>query len=163
MKKLYFILSFILLAFSALAEEPDFGDQDTVLGQAHLITPPSCNDPLFIEKLQHLMHTYFDIKANESALSRRKKTLKLQQLHEFETVDAQNFAPTDDFIVAGVLMALKINEKIEAKDIVLCRQKNVKTNPVYVVSYPYMDNFKSCLINFDETNSTNQDICFIYP
>ena len=84
-------------------------------------------------------------------------------MHDFEKADVKSFSPETDFQTANALIMIKINERVNAEDILLCRQKEAQQRRIYVIAYPYMDNVKAHIINLDENNPDYSAVQFFYP
>lgn len=163
MRKIVFLLFFIILSIKANAQDESFERENEVLGEAKLIQMPACSDKDFEAKIIEAAETYFANASFSSTISKRKKLLTLKNLHDFEQVSAENFLPDTDFNTANALITIKINEHVEEKDILLCRQKKGEKPFVYVIAYPYMDNVKAYVINLAEKNSDYHAVSLIYP
>ena len=163
MKKIFFLLFFICLALRVNAQDEFFEQPQDVFGQADTIKMPACNDQDFKAKILQTAEKYFENQPVSSTLEKRKKVLRLKNLKDFETVSVKDFSPETDFNTANALIMIKINENVEEKDILLCRQKEEDKNIVYIIAYPYLDNVKAHLINLAEKNSDYNAVSFIYP
>ena len=163
MKKVCFFFLLSLLTFPAYAEDVDFVSDTEQLGHIRSIEKPKCSDEDFQAKVINAAKTYME-KANiNSTISKRKKTLKLAGFKSFTPVSVKGFTPDDDYHTANALITIKINERVAEEDIILCKQSNVDKNPVYVLVFPYLNNFKGYVINLDEKNPDYDAISFIYP
>ena len=163
MKKIIFLLFLMGLASNINAQDDSFERSQDALGKADIIKMPACNDKNFEAKILQAAKDYFQNQPTLSTVSKRKQILRLQSLKNFETVSTENFSPETDFNTANALITLKINEHVEEKDILLCKQKEKDKNAVYVIAYPYMDNVKAHIINLAEKNPDYQAVSFIYP
>lgn len=163
MKRIVSLLFFIILSSGVNAQDEQFEHTDQNLGEAKIIEMPACNDKNFEAQIIEAVKNYFQNQPALSTVSKRKQILKLQSLKNFEAVSTENFSPETDFNTANALIMIKINERVEEKDILLCKQKETKKNAVYVIAYPYMDNIKAHIINLAEKNPDYQAVSFIYP
>lgn len=163
MKKLVFLLFFICLVSKVNAQNESFEQPQDVLGQADVIKMPDCDNKNFEAKIIEAAKTYFQNQPALSTVAKRKQILRLQGLQDFEVASSEDFSPETDFNTANALIMIKINEHIEQKDILLCKQKGHIKNAVYVIAYPYMDNVKVHLINLSEKDPDYHAVSFIYP
>ena len=99
----------------------------------------------------------------DTTLSKRSKALISANIDGFHQVAAQNFLPEQDLNTANALVMIKINEKIDENDILLCRQNRDIPRPVYLIIYPYADNYRVYVINLDQSSSDYRDVTFIFP
>ena len=162
MKKICWLIS-ILFAFNAMGQENDFTSSDENLGEAQAIQKPSCNTPLFKAKALETIKSYLKEKPAHTSINKRKTALKLKNLTGFENEDVSHFSFETDYLTANALLELKINQHIDEKDILLCRAKGDAKRPIYILSYPYMDNFKAYIIGLDEESGRYDQLSFIYP
>lgn len=148
-----------------VAEEtnPEFYDKNEQLGQIRDITPPQCSSPQLLAKVRERIFQHMDALTAKSTLAKREKALILANLGEFSEVSVENFNPETDYNTANALIMLKINEKIPESDILLCRQNKAADRPIYLVIYPYADNYQGYIINLDKNSIDYKDISFIYP
>ena len=153
----------LLFSCSVLAQEQAFDSSFDALGQAEIIQKPSCDTPLFEQKALHSIKTFLEEKPVFTTINQRKKALKLKKLNGFENVDIAHFSPETDYMTANALIELQINQHVDQKDILLCRQKGDIQKPIYIILYPYMDNFKAYIIGADENSGRYDHLSFIYP
>lgn len=143
---------------------PEFYHESEQLGQLKDITPPACSSPELYAKIRERILAYTDTITAKSTLAKRQKALILANLGGFSNVSVENFKPETDYNAANALIMIKINEKIPEDDIILCRQNQAtKGTPMYVVVYPYADNYRGYIINLDKNSIDYKDISFIYP
>lgn len=143
---------------------PEFYHESEQLGQLKDITPPACSSPELYAKIRERILAYTDTITAKSTLAKRQKALILANLGSFSNVSVENFKPETDYNTANALIMIKINEKIPEKDIILCRQNQAtRGTPLYVVVYPYADNYRGYIINLDKNSIDYKDISFIYP
>ena len=152
-----------MLSSGANAQDESFEHANQNLGEAKIIEMPACNNKEFELKVIKAAETYFENAPVSSISAKRKKFLILKSLNGFEQASAENFSPETDFNTANALIMIKINEHMEEKDILLCRQKEGHNPPIYVIAYPYMDNIKAYIINLDEENPDYHAVSLIYP
>lgn len=159
-----FVWLFLLFAFNTVyAQDAQFAHEDELLGNIRPIQMPRCTDKDFEAKITEAAEKYFESRPVFSTVLKRNKSLVLKNLRNFEAVSAKNFLPETDFNTANALVSIKINEHVDEKDILLCRQKENKKAPIYVIAYPYMDNVKAYVINLAKEDSNYQAVSFIYP
>lgn len=163
MKKTFFLLFYFLILGDVCAEDALFAQQGETLGQVKTLQMPECNDKDFETKIIETAKKYFEKQPAFSTVQKRKQFLTLKNLKDFERVSAQNFLPETDFNTANALITIKINEHVDEKDILLCRQKEHDQTPVYVIAFPYMDNVKAYVINLAQNNPDHQAVWFVYP
>ena len=163
MKKIVFLLFFITLSSRVNAQDESFEHANQNLGEAKIIEMPACNNKDFESKVIKAAETYFENTPVSSISAKRKKVLILKSLNGFKQVSVENFSPETDFNTANALIMIKINEHVEEKDILLCRQTEGHNPLIYVVAYPYMDNIKAYIINLDEENPDYHAVSLIYP
>ena len=161
MKKLLLVLLCALLPFTIAARADDFSFNQ--LGQVKTISKPSCDDALFKSKALETIKAYLSKKPALSIMQKRDKALKLARISDFEEVDVQNIDYRKSYHTAGALMMIKINKHIDEADILVCRQKNEAKNPIDIVVYLYMDNFKADIINLEQNEQDYERVFFIYP
>ena len=143
---------------------PEFYHESEQPGQLKDITPPACSSPELYAKIRERILAYTDTITAKSTLAKRQKALILANLGSFSNVSVENFKPETDYNTANALIMIKINEKIPEKDIILCRQNQAtRGTPLYVVLYPYADNYRGYIINLDKNSIDYKDISFIYP
>ena len=163
-----------LISTVALADQTDIDDAPMpVLSDSSFENPedelkvktqanvPSCADSDLLEKVQDEIKTFQNKQPTNSSLEKRRKALIRANIKGFESVDATNFVPETDYNVANALIMLKINDKIKAEDITLCRQTG--QGNLYLIMYPFQDKIKTHIINLDVMDNTNQGLSFIYP
>lgn len=141
--------------------QDDFYDPDEELGRAKLIERPECSSPLLLEKVLNLAEKQFYQGPTPSTIGQREKVLLMKNIKSFEEISAKGFPPEEDFNVANALITLKINRKIATEDITLCRQ--VGRGNLYLIYYPYQDNYKVHIVNLSSPDKQNEGITFIYP
>ena len=151
------LLFFIMIAFPCLAEEMVHASDESIVQR------PQCSDKLFVDKIMETIETYqSQIKAT-SAKQMRQKLLRTKQIKNFEEISVADFEPKTDYDTANALIMVKINKQIDEKDIVLCKQTGKTKKPIYVLAYPYFDNFQGHIINLDPAIRDYEQISFIYP
>ncbi len=164
MKACLVALSLCLLPIRLFGADADFeSDSSQELGQISDTKAPKCSDPIFYQRVMKAITKYFETENVSSAIGKRKKALKLANIKAFETVSAQNFSPETDFHTANALIMIKINKKVNGDDIILCRQTGEIKKPVYVIAYPYMDNYQVYVINLTQNAIDYEQVSFIYP
>ena len=144
------------------AADNSFDDFHQSLEKIDLIQRPTCSTPEFQAKALEVMQTYLENMPVSSSLSQRNKKLRIAGLKDFEQVKVSDFKVEDNYAAASALLMIKINKKIDEQDILLCRQAGVK-DPVYIITYPYMDNFRANIVNLDKNQPDFEAISFIYP
>ena len=165
-KTLVLLFSWLILSNAYAQDTQDnmlFEHNNEFLGNAKTIQMPSCKDKDFEAKIIEAAEKYFENQSSFSTKLKRKKFLTLKNLGDFEVVSAEKFLPETDFNTANALVTIKINEHVEEKDILLCRQKQNNKSPIYVIAFPYMDNVKAYLINLAQENPDYKAVSFIYP
>jgi len=163
LRKVCFVFFLLLFSFAVCAQSDNFDRPNEELGKIEIIQKPKCEDAHFLAKVLEAVDSYFKEKPALSTIAKRKKLLKTKNIKQFENVDAASFKPEDDFLTANALIEIKINQNVENEDIVLCRQQDQIKKPIYIISYPYMDNFKSHIINLDDGKTDYKKLFFIYP
>ena len=153
----------LFLVHNIHAEESSFEDKNEALGMVKLIQMPTCDNQDFEAKIHDAAEKYFENEPAYSTISKRKKLLRLKNLKNFEKISAEGFSPNTDFNTANALIMIKINEHVDTKDILLCREKQKRKNTVYVIAYPYLDNVKVHIINLSEKDSNYNAVSFVYP
>ena len=144
-------------------ENPDFFNADEQLGKTQNISAPTCSSPQLFTKIKERVWQYTDSFHSTTTLAKRSKSLILANLGGFSNVSVEDFNPEEDYNTANALIMIKLNEKIPEKDIILCRQNEAADVPLYVVLYPYADNYQGYIINLDKNSIDYKDISFIYP
>ena len=145
------------------SDDAEFYHEDEDLGKVKLPEKPECSSPELYAKVMQKVAEYLNNINAQSTLAKRSKALISANLDGFHQVAAQNFLPEQDLKTANALVMIKINDKIDEKDILLCRQNRDITPPVYLIIYPYADNYRVYIINLDKNSSDYQDITFIFP
>lgn len=163
MKVYGLIFIFSLLSFQVFGKEISFSDSSENLGHIESIHAPQCEDQAFYRRIMSEATAYYETKKVYSAMARRQKALKLSNIKGFENILVKDFLPEDDYNTANALIMIKINKQVNEEDIILCRQKNEAKLPVYVVSYPYMDNYQVHILNLAQNAPSYEEISFIYP
>lgn len=150
-------------AFEALPSVLDtsFENPDEALGKAEEITMPACDDAKLYQKILSEVRAFLTDDGETSVMTKRRNALIGANIEGFEEVPATNFLPEMDNNTANVLITLKINQKVKAKDIRLCHQTG--EGNLYVILYPYQDNVKGHIINLNRYDITNEGVSFIYP
>ena len=150
-------------AFEALPAVSDtsFENPDEALGKAELITMPKCDNAKLYDKVRTIVKDFLDSEHATSSIAKRRNALKNANITGLEAVEVSGFSAETDYNTANALITLKINEKVRAEDIRLCRQTG-KGN-LYVILYPYQDNVKGHIINLNPFDRENQGVSFIYP
>lgn len=182
--KLKLLLCALSVAGSAYAEEPaavqaenfapvpvadenaavdEFSRPNEELGQIEEIKRPSCVSAHFQNKVLAVIQDILNKDVDDSTIALRRKHLLLAHLNSFEEVSAAGFSAETDENVADALIMLKINQKIPEKDIVVCRQSSAVEKPLYVMLYPYIDNYKGVVINMNRYTGSREEVSFIYP
>lgn len=144
-------------------QNDEFSRPNEVLGEIKAPKAPTCQDPHFLEKIVSVVKNFLHENEYKSTVGRRHERLVLANLQEFETVSAEGFSDKQDVRVADALIMLKINEKVSSDNILICRQKTLNKNPVYVIVYPYIDNYKGLIYNLSDPGQSNKEVDFIYP
>lgn len=140
-----------------------FDNPNEKLGSVQLIERPSCDTPQLLSKVMQRIQDYTDKMPTASILAKRNKALILSNIQEFESVSAENFTPQDDFNTANALVTIKINKKIKSKEFTLCRQTSAKKQPLYLIIYPYADNYMVHIINLEKYSGKYDTVSLIYP
>lgn len=141
--------------------DSSFEKPTEALGKAEPISMPNCTDQAFEERVKSEIATFLKTTNATSGMAKRRNALISANITGFEEIDASNFAPETDYNTANALITLKINGKLGADNIRLCRQKG-KGN-LYIVMYPYRDNIKAHIINLNRYDIKNEGVSFIYP
>ena len=164
LKKYIAAFIFCLLPFRLFGADTDFEtDSSQELGQISTVQAPKCSDQAFYQKIMEAINKYYETEQISSSMGKRKKALKLANIKAFEPVSAQNFSPDTDFHTANALIMIKINKNVNEDDIILCRQTGEIQKPVYVISYPFMDNYQVHVINLTQNALDYEQVSFIYP
>lgn len=145
------------------SNDAEFYHEDEDLGKVKLPEKPECSSPELYDKVMQKVTEYLNNINAESTLAKRSKALISANLDGFHQVSAKNFMPEQDLNTANALVMIKINDKIAEQDILLCRQNRDITPPIYLIIYPYADNYRVYVINLDKNSSDYQDITFIFP
>lgn len=162
MKILYFLVV-CLSSLSAFAQEDAFVQENEVLGNISEPVKPTCQNADFQHKAFETIAGYLDSKEVKNTIEKRHKALVLKGLNALEPVEISTVKPEENYRLANALMMIKINLQVEEKDILICKQELIGQTPVYIVSYPYLDNFRAHVINLDPQVTDYQTISFIYP
>lgn len=172
------IITFIILLFTsnAYCENPNESDinqnlsSDNMFEQADddlekitIIQKPTCDNQIIYDKVIKKVKEYSNEISSLSIKNKRKKALILANINDFEEVSAANFTPETDFKTANALIMLKINKKLKDEDFIVCGQKGKHKNPLYLIMYPYMNNYMVHIINLNPYSDAYDKISFIYP
>ena len=163
MKKNWLSVFFVLFALPVFAQDDAFVSDGEQLGQIHVLKKPKCSDKDFQNKIIETAEAFFKKNEVQSTMTHRQKVLKLKGLNNFIDEQAEGFLPEKDYNTANALITVKINEHVKNDDIVLCKQTEQKGKAIYVLAYPYLDNFRGHILNLDNTNSNYDAVSFIYP
>ena len=144
-------------------ETDSFVSEDEKLGSIQLISAPTCDNEILNKKALEKIKEYSLAQTTGSIISKRKHALILSDIKDFEEISAKNFTPKDDFNTANALITIKINKHIKDKDFVVCRQKTAKEKPLYLVIYPYLDNYMVHIINLEQYSDDYEKVSFTYP
>ncbi len=142
---------------------PEFYNQTEQPEAIRELTHPDCSSPQLYAKIRERILQYTAAINAKTTLTKRRKALILANLGDFSEVSVENFAPETNYNTANALIMIKINEKIPERDIILCRQNQPSGIPIYVVLYPYADNYIGYIINLDSNSLDYKDISFTYP
>ena len=143
--------------------ESEFYHEDEDLGNVKLPEKPECSSPELYAKVMQKVAEYLNTVNAESTLTKRSKALISANIDGFHQVDVKNFTPKQDRNTANALVMIKINDKIAEQNIMLCRQNRDIRHPIYLIIYPYADNYRVYIINLNKNSSDYQDITFIFP
>ncbi len=143
--------------------ESEFYHEDEDLGKVKLPERPECESAALYAKTMQEVEKYIGKINADTTLSKRSKALISANIDGFHQVAAQNFLPEQDLNTANALVMIKINDKIDENDILLCRQNRDVPHPVYLIIYPYADNYRVYVINLDQSSSDYRDVTFIFP
>ncbi len=140
-----------------------FEQADDNLEKTTVITPPTCDNPIIYNKVIEKVKKFSQEILTLSIKNKRKKALILANINGFEEISAINFSPETDLKTANALIMLKINKKYQDNDFILCKQKGKYQKPLYLIMYPYMDNYMVHIINLDTYSDDYTKISFTYP
>lgn len=146
-----------------LENSAEFDNPNEELGKIIAIERPACDTPAFVSKALEAIKDYTNKIPASSTIEKRNKALILSNIDGFSQVSAEGFKPSDDFNTANALITIKINKKIDGRDIILCRQDGSVPQRLYLIAYPYADNYKVHVINLDKYSDNYEDVTFIYP
>ncbi len=161
MKKLLFVFVCCFHLFPAKAQYTDIPEPE--LGSIKEIEKPTCDDALFIQKAKAAIKNYLEAQKISSIIAQRKNLLRQLKINHFEQIDAETIDYQKDYFAANALMMIKINKQIDETDILVCKQKSKDKNPIYLIAYPFLDNFKVDVINLIEHDNDYERVSFIYP
>lgn len=142
-------------------DENAFYNPEEELGEIKDIERPACTARALTERVRIEAEHYLKTQPAASSIAKRQKALIIANINDFEEISAENFEPEQNLNTANALITLKINRRINASDITLCRQK--EGGKIYLIIYPYQDNFKVHIINLASYDPENEGISFIYP
>lgn len=140
-----------------------FDNQTENLGSVKELTPPECSSTELYDKVMNIVNDYSQKVKAETILAKRKQALLPASISGFHKVPTQGFNTTTDFNTANALLMIKINEKVLEDDILICEQNGKHNTPLFLIIYPYSDNYKVYVINLDRWSDDYKDISFIYP
>jgi len=141
----------------------DFENTDIDLNSITLPAAPKCDNPQLIEKVIHTIQKHFKLLSSDSTMTKRKKALILSNVNGFEEVDIKKFTPKSDYNTANALITIKVNKHYKDEDFIICKQSGQHKKPLYLIIYPYMDNYKGHIINLEEYSNDYEKSSFIYP
>lgn len=145
------------------SDDAEFYHEDEGLGKVKLPEKPECSSPELYAKVMQKVTEYLNSINAQSTLAKRNKALISANLDGFHQVSVKNFTPEQDLKTANALVMIKINDKIAENDIMICRQNRDIPRPVYLIVYPYADNYRVYIINLDKNSSDYRDITLIFP
>ena len=145
------------------SNDAEFYHKDEDLGKVKLPEKPVCESATLYANTMQEVEKYIGTINADTTLSKRSIALISADIDGFQQVAAQNFLPEQDLNTANALVMIKINEKIDENDILLCRQNRDIPRPVYLIIYPYADNYRVYVINLDQSSSDYRDVTFIFP
>ncbi len=141
----------------------DFENNDADLNSITLPTAPKCDTPQLLEKVIQTIKKHSKLLVSDSTMAKRKKALILSNINGFEEVDIKKFTPQSDYNTANALITIKVNKHYKDEDFILCKQSGQHKKPLYLIIYPYMDNYKGHIINLEEYSNDYEKNSFIYP
>lgn len=140
-----------------------FDNQAESLGSVKELTPPECSSTELYSKVMKVVNDYSQKVKAETILAKREQALLPANINGFHKVPTKGFNTTTDFNTANALLMIKINEKVLEDDILICEQNGKHNTPLFLIIYPYSDNYKVYVINLDRWSDDYKDISFIYP
>lgn len=140
-----------------------FMDGNETLGNVKDLTPPECSSPELYSKAMKAINGYAKNLKAETTLAKRDKALLAANVTGFHKVTTQGFNTETDFNTANALLMIKINEKVLEDDILICQQNGKHELPLFLIIYPYVDNYKAYVINLDRFSDDYKAVSFIYP
>ena len=142
---------------------PIFENKDTNLEEIQLPTAPNCNTLQLFEKVVQTAKKYISELNSDSIINKRKAALLISNLKNFEQVNTQDIEPETNYEIANALITIKVNKHLKNDDITLCKQTGKIKDPLYLIIYPYMDNYMVHIINLDNHSVDYEKISFTYP
>ncbi len=85
---------------------------------------PSCDDSALLEGVRRAMSEDEDSLGDESISARRARLLALKNINNFSALDVDAFRPDDNYELANILIAAKINGGLSNADFRICASDN---------------------------------------
>lgn len=140
-----------------------FKNGNEELGKIKEPAPVKCNDEQLYVKVMEVVNDYAKTLKADSTLMKRKKALLTANINGFHKVPTEGFNTAIDFNTTNALLMIKINEKILEKDILVCKQNGKREPSIFLIIYPFADNYKVYVLNLDTFSDDYRDISFMYP
>jgi len=160
----YFILA-ILLAFPASARELHDYTIHVELPTPATITPqraflPDCNEPQMLEMVTDKIKEHQSSRATGSIIERRAQALMVKNLNNFTELSVEDFDNASNYTVANELVMTKINLRIRAEHMRLC--KGSGRSNIYLLIYPEGEGFRVQILNFVPPTEKGNNFSILY-
>lgn len=100
---------------------------------------PTCDNAFLLDNVKAAIVDYYQQNPSKNDLERRQQLLMLRDISHFSQIPSANFSSEQDFNVASKIITLKINERIDADQIRLCKsQSSGLSQNIYLLIY-YQD------------------------
>ena len=169
--RLFVLLSMIgLLSFPASAQTPaeeqagaelsydDFGIPEQTL---KVIKPsaqenaeetkafPDCNDNLLVLEVRRVLAADTEGIKEESIAERRARLLALKNTEKFTLIELSSFKPEDNYELANIIIAAKVNDGMTNEDFRICVSDNpILKRRIFLLLQEDNTDFKVSIINY---------------
>lgn len=110
------------------------------------VAKPECQNPRLLQKVLEKIASFYRQNPSNSIIDKRRQTLMLKNLHNFQEVDIASFDPKENFAVSDQIISYKINKGLKEEQMRLCRSSYPR--PIYLLIYPHNNFYTVEIINF---------------
>lgn len=110
---------------------------------------PSCDDSALLDGVRRVMTEDENKLGDESISARRARLLALKNISNFSAVDVNAFRPDDNFELANILIAEKVNRGLSNADFRICASDNpVLKRRVFLLLRESTDGIRVDVVNY---------------